>query len=63
MGGGHGQRQGGGIGIAYVFAGQDHQPPREKADVFAPLKHPRQPVKGRVRIAAANALDRALMES
>ena len=49
--------QRGGIGVAHVFAGQDHQPPGEKADILAPFEHPRQPIQGRVGIAAANALD------
>ena len=57
VGGRHRQRQGGRIGVAHVLAGQDHQPPGEEPHVFAPFEHPRQPVQGRVRIAAANALD------
>ena len=57
LGRGHGQRQGGRIGIAHVLAGQDHQPPGEEPHVFAPFEHAGQPVQGGVGIAAANALD------
>ena len=53
----HGQRQRVRIGVADVFAGQDHQAPGEEPHVLAPFEHPRQPIKRRVGIAAANALD------
>ena len=54
---GHGQRQGLRVGVADVFAGEDHDPPGQKAHVLARFEHPRQPVDGRVGIAAAHALD------
>ncbi len=51
------KRQGRRIGVAHVLAGEDHDPPGEEPHVLAPFQHPRQPVEGRVRVAAANALD------
>ena len=55
--GGDGQRQGVGIGVADIFAGEDHEAAGEEADVFAPFEHPGEPIEGRVGIAAANAFD------
>ena len=45
------------IGVAHVFARQNHQPAGEKPHVFAPFQHPGQPIQGRVGIAAADAFD------
>ena len=54
---GHGQRQRVRVGVADVFAGQDHQPAGEEADVFAAFEHAGEPVDAGIGIAAADAFD------
>ena len=54
---GHGQRQRVRIGVADVFAGEDHEPAGEESHVFAPFEHAGEPVDAGVGIAAADAFD------
>ncbi len=50
-------RQAHGIRVANVFRGRNDKSSRDKPRIFSGLQHPREPIQGRVRIAAADALD------
>ena len=57
LSGGHGQFKRARIGQAHVLRCQDDQTPGDESRVLAGSDHRGQPVQGRVRIVAANALD------
>ena len=54
---GIGQQQGVGIGQTDIFGGTDHEAACDELGVFAAGDHARQPIDGRIGIAAADALD------
>src|SRR5690242_7637183 len=53
---GHNER--GRISITYIFTGEYQHPTGDEFYIFASLDHPRQPVHGSVRIAAAHGFDK-----
>ena len=57
LGRGHSRQQGHRVGQADVLAGEDDHPPGDEAGVLPRLQHPGQVVDGRLRVAAAHALD------
>ena len=57
--GGGGQQQGVRVGEAHIFGGQNNHAPCDKFDVFPAIEHPRQPVHGRVGVAAPHTFDKS----
>ena len=57
IGGRYGKRQGVWVGVADVFAGEDHHAATEEPWVFAAFEHAESPVEGAVGARSAKALD------
>ena len=55
--GGH-HLDGVGVGHAHILAGKDQHAPEDEARRLAGIDHLRHPVDGRIRVAAAQALDK-----